>query len=181
MIMELRHYRRIIDARKPFLRELILTDIIIILASSLFCHFVLAQNIAVLTVIVFGVAIVSISIFYDISINSCYRIFVDGEDIYIYYPTFSQRAGDEFIFYKIQNLSFVKVTRSSIHFGGQMLVKSEGTKRPDIDTFKYADVFFADVYDSPDIYTINKHFRISRIYEKEQFLLDLMNKKITNQ
>lgn len=176
--MELKQYRRIIDARKPFLGELILADIVIIIAGALLCHYALDKNIAILTILVFGVAIVSLSIFYDIVINSCYRIFVNGEDIYIYYPTFSKRAGDEFIFYKIQKLSFVKVTRSSIHFDGRVLVKSEGTKREEIDHLKDADAFFDDVYDSADIYTISKRFRISRIYENEQVLLDLMNKKV---
>lgn len=178
--MELRHYRRIIDARKPFLRDLILADIVIIIASALLCNFALGKNIALLTIIVFGVAIVSVSIFYDISINSCYRLFINGEDIYIYYPTFSKYAGDEFIFYKIIDLSSVKVTRSSIHFDGHMLVKSEGTKREDVNTFTDADTFFADVYNSPDIYTISKRFRISRIYENEKLLLELMHKKLTN-
>lgn len=179
--MELRHYRRIIDARKPFLTELLLADVILIIASALFCHFALHKNVAILTIIVFAVAVVSLSIFYDISINSCYRIFINGEDVYIYYPTFSKRAGDEFIFYKILNLSFIKTTKSSIHFEGQMLVKTEGTKRTDINTFKDADTFFGNVYDSPDIYRIHKQFRVSRIYENEELLLKLMHKKITEQ
>ena len=176
--MELKQYRRIIDARKPFLRDLIFADIVIIIAGALLCHFALDKNIAILTILVFGVAIVSLSIFYDITINSCYRIFVNGEDIYIYYPTFSKRAGDEFIFYKIQNLDFVKMTRSSIHFDGRVLVKSEGTKREHIDHIIDADIFFENVYNSPDVYTISKRFRISRIYEKEQMLLDLLNRKV---
>lgn len=175
--MELKHYRRIIDARKPFLRDLILADIVIILASALLCHFVLKKNIALLTLIVFGVAVVSLSIFYDISINSCYRIFINGENIYIYYPTFSKRAGDEFIFYKIEKLSYVRVSRSSIHFTGRMLVKTEGTKRKNIDNIGDADIFFKDVYNSPDIYAINKQFRVSRIYENEEYLLKLLNSK----
>lgn len=176
--MELRQYRRIIDARKPFLRDLLITDIVIIIAGAFFCQYTLDKNIALLTIIVFGVAIVSLSIFYDISINSCYRIFINGEDIYIYYPTFSKYAGDEFIFYKIIDLSSVKLTRSSIHFAGHVLVKSEGTKRTDVDYLTDGDAFFNDVYDSPDIYTIEKYFRISRIYEGEDDLMKLMHSKL---
>ena len=59
-----------------------------------------------------------------------------------------------------------------------MLVKAEGTKRKDINNFKDATAFFADVYDSDLTYTITKKFRVSRIYEEEHLLMELLKAKI---
>lgn len=176
--MELRQYRRILSARKRFLKGIIAVDIIAILASSVFCQFVLNQNISIFTLLVFGILAISISIVYDMYMNACYRIFIHGDDIIIYYPTPSQRAGDEFIFYKIQDLSLVQLTGSSIRFQGHMLVKAEGIKRPDINTFSDPDAFFGDVFGTGNTYVIEKRFRVSRIYEDEVKLLDLLKAKI---
>ena len=59
-----------------------------------------------------------------------------------------------------------------------MLVKAEGTKRPDINTFSDPDAFFKDVFDDPHTYVIEKRFRVSRIYEDEAKLLDLLKAKM---
>ena len=176
--MELRQYRRILTARKKFLKGIIATDIVAIVASAFFCDRVLEQNISLFTVLIFGIFIISISIVYDMYRNACYRLFISGDDVIIYYPTPSQRAGDEYIFYKIRDLSLVKVKGSSIHFEGHMLVKAEGTKRADINTFTDDKAFFADVFDTGNTYTIEKHFRVTRIYEDEKKLLDLLKSKL---
>ena len=176
--MELRQYRRILTARQSFLKGIIIVDILAIIASAMLCEYVLDRNISLLTVLVFAIFTISLSIVYDMYRNACYRIFVNGDDIYIYYPTPSQRAGDEYIFYKILDLSLVQLTRSSIRFQGHMLVKAEGTKRKDINHIKDANAFFADVYDSDLTYTITKKFRVSRIYEDEHLLMELLKAKI---
>lgn len=176
--MELRQYRRILSARKNFLKGIIIVDILAIIASALFCDFVLDQNISLLTIMIFGILTISLSIVYDMYRNACYHIFIHGNDIFIYYPTQSQRAGDEFIYYKVQDLSLVQLTGSSICFEGHMLVKAEGSKRDDIFTFTDADAFWTDVYNSDHTYTIEKRFRVSRIYEDEDRLLDLLKSKL---
>jgi len=176
--MELRQYRRILSARKNFLKGIIVVDILAIIACALFCDLVLEKNIALLTILIFGILTISLSIIFDMYRNSCYRIFINGDDIIIYYPTVSQRAGDEFIFYKIKDLSMVQLTGSSIRFQGHMLVKTEGTKRDNINTFTDADAFWDDVFASEHTYTIEKLFRVSRIYEEETRLLDLLKSKM---
>ncbi len=176
--MELRQYRRILSARKSFLKGIILVDILSIIACALFCDLVLEKNIALFTVLIFGILTISLSIIYDMYRNACYRIFINGDEVIIYYPTPSQRAGDEFIFYKIQDLSMLQLTNSSIRFQGHMLVKTEGTKRGNINTFTDADAFWNDVYSSDLTYTIEKRFRVSRIYEEETRLLDLLKTKL---
>ena len=40
-------------------------------------------------VCVFAIFIMMLSVFYDIFINSTYRVFLVGDDVYIYYPTYS--------------------------------------------------------------------------------------------
>lgn len=176
--MELRQYRRILSARKNFLRGIILTDAAAIIACALFCDRVLAQNISLFTVLIFGILVISLSIVYDMYHNSCYRLFISGDDIIIYYPTPSQRAGDEFIFYKILDLSLVQLTSSSIRFQGHMLVKAEGTRRPDINTFTDDKAFFTDVFSTGNTYKIEKRFRVSRIYEDEATLLEMLKAKV---
>ena len=176
--MELRQYRRILTARKNFLKGIIAADVLAILASALFCAYVLEQNISLFTILIFGILTISISIVYDMYRNACYRIFINGDEIIIYYPTYSERAGDEFIFYKVLDLSLVQLTGSSIRFEGYFQVKTEGTKRNDINTFTDADAFWEDVYNSDLTYTIEKRFRVSRIYEEETRLLDLLKSKL---
>jgi len=176
--MELRQYRRILSARKNFLKGIIAVDILAIIASALLCEYVLEKNISLFTILIFGILTISLSIVYDMYRNACYRIFINGEDIIIYYPTPSQRAGDEFIYYKIQDLSLVQLTGSSIRFQGHMLVKTEGTKRENINAFTDADAFWNEIYDSNLTYTIEKRFRVSRIYEEESRLLDLLKSKL---
>ena len=112
--MELRQYRRILTARKKFLKGIIIVDAIAILCSALLCSLVLEQNISLFTVLIFGIFIISISIVYDMYRNACYRLFISGNDVIIYYPTPSERAGDEFIFYKILDLSLVKLTKNAL-------------------------------------------------------------------
>lgn len=176
--MELRQYRRILTARKRFLRGIIIVSALAIIASALLCNYVLDQNISLFTVLIFGICIISISIVYDMYRNACYRLFISGDDVIIYYPTPSERAGDEFIFYKIKDLSLVHLTGSSIRFQGHMLVKAEGTKRADINTFTDDKAFFADVFGTGNTYTIEKRFRVTRIYEDEARLLELLKSKI---
>ena len=176
--MELRQYRRILTARTRFLKGILIVDALSIIACAWICGFVLDKNISLFTVLIFGILTISISIVYDMYRNACYRVFISGDDIIIYYPTPSQRAGDEFIFYKIQDLSLVKLTGSSIRFQGHMLVKAEGTKRPDINTFTDDKAFFEDVFGTGNTYVIEKFFRVTRIYENEEQLLDLLKSKL---
>lgn len=176
--MELRQYRRILSARKRFLKGIITVDALAIIASALYCQFVLNQNISIFTLLVFGILAISLSIVYDMYMNSCYRIFIHGDDVIIYYPTPSQRAGDEYIFYKVLDLSLVQLTGSSIRFQGHMLVKAEGTKRDNINTFQDPETFFGNVFGTGNTYTIEKRFRVSRIYEDEAKLLELLKAKI---
>lgn len=176
--MELTQYRRILNARKNFLTGLIITNILAIILCALFCQFALNQNIALFTILIFCILTISLSIVYDMYQNSCYRIFISGDDIIIYYPTPSQRAGDEFIFYKIQDLSLVQLTGSSIRFQGHMLVKAEGTQRPDINTFTDDNIFFHNVFSTGNTYIIEKAFRVSRIYENENRLMEMLKAKL---
>ena len=175
--MELRQYRRILTARKKFLKGIIAIDLISIIACAMLCGYVLDKSISLFTILIFGILTISISIVYDMYRNACYRLFISGDDIIIYYPTPSQRAGDEFIFYRVQDLSLVKLTGSSIRFQGHMLVKAEGTQRSDINTFSDDKAFFADVF-SNNTYVIEKSFRVTRIYENEEHLLDLLKSKL---
>ena len=176
--MELRQYRRILSARKRFLKGIITVDALAIIASALYCQFVLNQNISIFTLLVFGILAISLSIVYDMYMNSCYRIFIHGDDVIIYYPTPSQRAGDEYIFYKVLDLSLVQLTGSSIRFQGHMLVKAEASKRDNINTFQDPEIFFGNVFGTGKTYTIEKRFRVSRIYEDEAKLLELLKAKI---
>ena len=176
--MELRQYRRILIARKNYLKGIITINVLAIIASALFCNYVLEKNISIFTIMIFGILTISLSIVYDMYRNSCYRIFINGDDVIIYYPSVSQRAGDEFIFYKVQDLSLVQLSKSSIRFQGHMIVKAEGTKRENINTFTDADAFWADVFQPEHTYSIEKRFRVSRIYEDESRLLDLLKSKI---
>ena len=176
--MELRQYRRILTARKKFLTGILIIDTLSIIICAWICERVLNKNISLFTVLIFGISIISISIVYDMYRNACYRLFISGDDVIIYYPTPSQRAGDEFIFYKIQDLSLLKLTGSSIRFQGHMLVKTEGIKRPDINTFTDDKSFFADVFSTGNTYVIEKRFRVTRIYENEEKLLDLLKVKL---
>lgn len=176
--MELRQYRRILSARKRFLKGIIVVDILAIIASALLCGYILDRSISIFTILIFGILTISLSIVYDIYRNACYRIFINGDDIIIYYPTYSERAGDEFIYYKAKDLSLVQLSGSSIRFQGHMLVKAEGTKRDNINTFTDADAFWNDIFNSDHTYTIEKKFRVSRIYEDEKRLLDLLKSKL---
>ena len=176
--MELRQYRRIMNARTRFLKWVFIVDILAIVASALLCQYALDRNISILTILVFAIMMISISIIYDMYRNACYRIFINGEDVYIYYPTPSQRAGDEYIFYKVLDVSLVQLSQGSIRFRGHMEVKAEGTKRADINTFTDADAFFADVYNCDTTYVIEKKFRVSRIYENEELLMNMLKAKL---
>ena len=81
--MELRQYRRILSARKNFLKGIIIVNILAIIASALFCDYVLDKNISLLTILVFGILTISLSIVYDMYRNSCYRIFINGDDVIV--------------------------------------------------------------------------------------------------
>lgn len=177
--MELRQTRRILNARAHYLKGVIAVSALLIIIAAIFCQFVVntKQSIAVFAGLTFAILIIAISIIYDMYVNSNYRIFIDGKNIYVYNPSRSSRAGDEFIFYHVEDLESAKISKGSIYFKGHFTVKTDTTEREDINTFQNPAAFFADVF-STGTYKIEKSFRVSRIYEKEDLLMDLLLEKV---
>lgn len=129
------------------------------------------------TVCVFAIFIIVLSLFYDVFINSTYRIFLVDRDIYIYYPTYSSRAGNEFIFYKILNVTSSTVKGSSIVFTGTVAVKTDSVEREGMKEVHDSKAMFEQVFEEDNVYTIQKRFRVSRIFEGENELMALLAEK----
>lgn len=180
--MELKQSRTVMDVRRGFVMGILATSVIVILLAGIVCNYTLigGRAIPVFSLIVFATFVIILSMFYDIYINSTYRIFLDGDDVYIYYPTYSSRAGNEFIFYKVIDVSRSTIRGSSIVFEGHVEVRTEGLVRDGINRVDDHEVhtLFEDVFKGPS-YQIAKKFRISRIFENEDKLMGYLSNKRT--
>ena len=174
--MELKQIRTIMDVRRKFLMNTLGVSVIAILVSAVIANQAL-HSIPVFTVLVFAIFTIVLSVFYDVYINSTYRLFLVGDDVYIYYPTHSSRAGDEFIFYKVKSIRNVKVKGSSVVFDGQMLVKTDSIEREGMQKVEDPKGLFDTVFAEDGVYEIQKNFRISRIFDQEDNLVALLEKK----
>lgn len=180
--MELKQSKTVMDVRRGYVMGILATSVIIILLAGIVCNYALigGQAIPIFSLVVFATFIIILSIFYDIYINSTYRIFLDGDDVFIYYPTYSSRAGNEFIFYKVVDVNKSTIRGSSIVFDGHVEVRTEGVVREGINRVDDDEVhaLFEDVFKGPS-YQISKKFRISRIFENEGELMGhLSNKRV---
>lgn len=167
--MELKQTKTIIDVRRSYLMTVLGGSVAaVILAGIISNYFV--HSIPIFTVCVFMVFIVMLSLFYDVYINSTYRIFIVDDDVYIYYPTYSSRAGNEFIFYKVEEVSSATVKGSSIVFTGKVRVETDAVEREGMKHVKDPKALFEEVF-AGNTYSIEKRFRISRIFEGENELM----------
>ena len=174
--MELKQIKTIMDERRKFLMNTLGATVAAILVSAIVSNY-MTHSIPVFTVLVFAVFTIVLSVFYDIYINSTFRLFLVGEEIYIYYPTYSSRAGNEFIFYKVLDIDRLKVKGSSIVFQGHMMVKTDSVERSEMQKVQDPKKLFDTVFSEPGVYKIQRNFRISRIFEKEEELVSLLEKK----
>lgn len=174
--MELKQTKTIMDVRRGYLMGVLGGSVIAILLAGIACNYLLMHGIPIFTVLVFAIFTVVLSIFYDIYKNSTYRLFIVDQDLYIYYPTYSSRAGNEFIFYKVEDVNFATTKGSSIVFDGHVSVKAEGLEREGMAEMKDVKALFEDVF-SGETYTIQKRFRISRIFENEHELMGVLGEK----
>lgn len=174
--MELKQIKTILDVRRGYLMTVLGVSVIAILLSGIISNYFI-YSIPVFTVCVFTIFIIMLSIFYDIFLNSTYRIFIVDKEVYIYYPTYSSRAGNEFIFYKVLDVNQATVKGSSIVFDGKVAVLSEGVEREGMQEVKDARALFQDVFSNKNVYTIQKKFRISRIFESENELMGILSEK----
>ena len=174
--MELKQTRTIMDVRRGYLMTVLGVSVAAIFVSAIVSNY-FVHSIPVFTVCVFAIFIIMLSLFYDVFINSTYRIFLVGDDVYIYYPTYSSRAGNEFIYYKVLNVTRSTVKGSSIVFDGTVAVKSDGVERPGMRDVKNPKELFEEVFQDEHVYTIQKNFRISRIFEGENELMECLAKK----
>ena len=173
--MELKQTKTIMDVRRGFLMTVLGVSAVAILiagvAATRFTH-----EIPLFMACVFVIFIVELSVFYDVFINSTYRIFLVDDDVYIYYPTYSTKAGNEFIFYKVIEVDRATVKGSSIVFSGTVRVESDAVERPGMKEVVNPKALFEEVF-AENTYTIQKRFRISRIFEGENELMDRLSKK----
>ena len=174
--MELRQTKTIMDVRRSYLMTVLGVSVAAILVAGIFSNYFL-YSIPIFTVCVFAIFIVMLSIFYDIYVNSTYRIFLVDDTVYIYYPTYSSRAGNEFIFYRVDQVTYSTVKGSSIVFDGTVAVKAEGVEREGMKEVQDPKALFEQVFDGDYVYTIQKRFRISRIFEGENELMALLGDK----
>ncbi len=177
--MELKQTKTIMDVRRGYLMGVLGVSVAAILVAGIISNYFI-YSIPIFTVCVFAIFIVVLSIFYDVFINSTYRIFLVDHDVYIYYPTYSSRAGNEFIFYKVVDVSYSTVKGSSIVFDGTVAVKTDGVEREGMKDVKDPKALFEQVFSEEYVYTIKKKFRISRIFEGENELMGLLAEKKRN-
>ena len=174
--MELKQTRTILDVRRGFLMTVLGASVIGILVAGIVSNY-FVHSIPIFTVCVFAILIMMLSVFYDLFINSTYRIFLVDNDVYIYYPTYSSRSGNEFIFYKVQDVTYSTVKGSSIVFDGTVAVKADGVERDGMKHVQDPKKMFEQVFSEEGVYTIQKRFRISRIFEGENELMECLAKK----
>lgn len=174
--MELKQTKTLLDVRRGFLMAILSLGVAgIVLAGILSNYF--THSIPIFAVCVFAICIIVLSVFYDIYINSTYRIFLVEDTIYIYYPTYSSRAGNEFIFYRVDKVSFSTVKGSSIIFDGAVSVKTDSVEREGMKEVKDIKSVFEQVFKEDHVYSIQKRFRVSRIFEGENELMALLAEK----
>lgn len=174
--MELKQTKTIMDVRRGYLMTVLGVSVIAILIAGIISNYFI-YSIPVFTICIFAIFIVMLSVFYDIFKNSTYRIFLVDNDIYIYYPTYSSRAGNEFIFYKVLEVTRSTVKGSSIVFDGTVAVKADGVERDGMRDVQDPKELFESVFQEDHVYTIQKNFRISRIFEGENELMGLLAEK----
>lgn len=177
--MELKQTKTIMDVRRGYLMAVLGVSVVTILIVGIICNY-FTHSIPIFTVCVFAVFVIVLSIFYDVYINSTYRIFLVDDQVYIYYPTYSSRAGNEFIFYKVKDVSSSTIKGSSIIFNGMVYVKSEGVEREGMKEVADPKALFEELF-AGETYTIQKRFRISRIFDGEHELMGLLAEKRTSQ
>lgn len=176
--MELKQTKTIMDVRRGYLMGVLGVSVAAILIAGIVSNYLL-YSIPIFTVCIFAVFIIVLSIFYDVYINSTYRVFLVDQEVYIYYPTYSSRAGNEFIFYKVKEVNSSTVKGSSIIFNGTVYVKTEGVEREGMREIEDPKALFEEVFSS-ETYTIQKRFRISRIFDGEHELMGLLADKRKN-
>lgn len=167
--MELKQVKTLMDVRRGFLMAVLSITVVAILVAGVISNYFF-YSIPIFTICVFAIFIVVLSIFYDIYINSTYRIFIVDGEVYIYYPTYSSRAGNEFIFYRVKELEYSTVKGSSILFNGTVEVRTEGVEREGMKEVTDPKALFDEIF-SGETYSIHKKFRISRIFENENELM----------
>lgn len=173
--MELKQTKTIMDVRRGYLMTVLGVSVVAILAAGIISNY-FVYSIPIFTVCIFAIFIIMLSLFYDVYINSTYRIFLVDDDVYIYYPTYSSRAGNEFIFYKVVEVESATVKGSSIVFRGTVCVETDAVEREGMKEVKDPKALFEEVF-SKNTYTISKRFRISRIFEGENELMGKLAKK----
>lgn len=173
--MELKQTKTIMDVRRGYLMAVLGASVIAILIAGIIANYFI-YSIPLFTICIFAVFIIVLSIFYDVYINSTYRIFLVEQDIYIYYPTYSSRAGNEFIFYKVKEIDSSTVKGSSIIFHGTVYVKTEGVERSGMKEVADPKALFEEIF-SGETYAIQKRFRISRIFDGEHELMGMLSDK----
>lgn len=173
--MELKQTKTIMDVRRGYLMAVLGVSVLAIIVAGIISNSV-THSIPVFTVCVFAIFIIMLSLVYDVYINSTYRIFLVDDDVYIYYPTYSSRAGNEFIFYKVLEVDSATVKGSSIVFNGKVAVVTDAVERPGMKEVADPKALFAEVF-AEDTYTITKRFRISRIFDGENELMGKLAKK----
>ena len=173
--MELKQTKTIMDVRRGYLMAVLGVSVLAIIVAGNISNSVI-PSIPVFTVCVFAIFIIMLSLVYDVYINSTYRIFLVDDDVYIYYPTYSSRAGNEFIFYKVLEVDSATVKGSSIVFNGKVAVVTDAVERPGMKEVADPKALFAEVF-AEDTYSITKRFRISRIFDGENELMGKLAKK----
>ncbi|MGO5053665.1 hypothetical protein ACTQ6A_14355 [Lachnospiraceae bacterium LCP25S3_G4] len=178
--MELKQTKTIMDVRRGYLLGVLASSIVAVLITGIIVNFtIIKYGIPVFTIIIFAIFTIVLSIFYDIYINSTYRIFLQEDNIYIYYPTYSSRAGNEFIFYRIEDISYAMTKGSSIVFDGHVLVKTEGVEREELQQVDNVGEVFEKIFEK-ESYKIHKRFRVSRIFDNERELMEALEAKKKN-
>ena len=81
--MELKQTKTIIDVRRGYLMTVLGVSVIAILVAAVIANNVSTYSIPVFTVFVFAVFVIMLSLFYDVFINSTYRIFLVDDDVYL--------------------------------------------------------------------------------------------------
>jgi len=108
--MELKQTKTILDVRRGYLMTVLGVSVVAIIVAGVISNS-FVHSIPIFTICIFAVFIIMLSLIYDVYINSTYRIFLVDDDVYIYYPTYSSRAGNEFIFYKVLEVDNATVKR----------------------------------------------------------------------
>ena len=77
----------------------------------------------------------------------------------------------------MQDVTYSTVKGSSIVFDGTVAVKADGVERDGMKHVQDPKKMFEQVFSEEGVYTIQKRFRISRIFEGENELMECLAKK----